>query len=127
MSYLLRHNPIGLQMDGRGFVRLDKLLRRVGERYDVDEAFIRDIVQASDKTRFQIVGGKIRALYGHTIDVEVDLPEDESVGVLYPGTTSESASKILKKGLRSMRRKWVHLSVTREIAKEVGKRRTPNP
>ncbi len=127
ISYLLRHNPKGLQMDERGYVRLDDLVRRVRERYNVDETFIRNIVYASDKTRFEIVNGKIRALYGHTIDVEIDLPKDESVEVLYHGTTAESASKILERGLRSMRRRWVHLSTTREIAREVGKRRTPNP
>ena len=127
MSYLLRHNPNGLQMDEEGFVRLDDFVRRVRERYDVDEAFIRDIVYAGDKTRFQIVNEKIRALYGHTIDVEIHLPEDESVKVLYHGTTAESASEILEKGLRSMRRRWVHLSTTRDIAREVGKRRTRNP
>jgi len=127
MSYLLRHNPKNLQMDERGFVRLNSLLKRVRERYDVDEAFIRDIAYSRDKTRFQIVGEKIRALYGHTIDVEIELPEDESVEVLYHGTTAESASKILEKGLRSMRRRWVHLSTTKEIAKEVGGRRTRNP
>jgi putative RNA 2'-phosphotransferase len=127
MSYLLRHNPSGLRMDEKGFVRLEDLLRRVRERYDVDETFIRDIAYSGDKTRFQIVGGKIRALYGHTIDVEIELPEDESVEVLYHGTTAESASKILEKGLRSMRRRWVHLSTTKEIAKEVGGRRARNP
>ena len=127
MSYLLRHNPRGLQMDEKGFVRLEDLLRRVRERYDVDGAFIRDIAYSGDKTRFQIANGKIRALYGHTIGVEIDLPEDESVRVLYHGTTSESASKILENGLRSMKRRWVHLSTTSEIAREVGSRRTANP
>jgi len=127
MSYLLRHNPRGLQMDEKGFVRLEDLLRRVRERYDVDDAFIRAIVYSGDKTRFQIVNGKIRALYGHTIGVEIDLPEDENVRVLYHGTTSGSASRILESGLRSMKRRWVHLSTTREIAREVGLRRAPNP
>jgi len=127
ISYLLRHNPRGLQMDERGFVRLNTLLRRVRERYNVDEAFIRDIAYSSDKTRFQLIGEKIRALYGHTIDVGIELPEDERVEVLYHGTTTESASKILEKGLSSMRRRWVHLSTTKEIAKEVGRRRTRNP
>jgi putative RNA 2'-phosphotransferase len=127
MSYLLRHNPRGLQMDEKGFVRLEDLLNRVRERYDIDDAFIRAIVYSGDKTRFQIVGEKIRALYGHTISVEIDLPKDESVRVLYHGTTSESASKILAAGLRSMKRRWVHLSTTSEIARTVGKRRTPNP
>ena len=127
MSYLLRHDPRGLRMNARGFVRLDDLLRRVRERYDVDEAFIRDIICSGDKTRFQILDGKIRALYGHTVHVEIDLPEDESVDVLYHGTTAEAASKILKKGLRSMKRKWVHLSTSKDTATEVGERRTPNP
>jgi len=127
MSYLLRHNPSGLQMDEKGFVRLGDLARRVRDRYDVDEAFIRDIVYSDGKTRFQIVNEKIRALYGHTIDVKIDLPEDETVEILYHGTTAESASKILERGLRSMRRRWVHLSATKEIAQEVGGRRTRNP
>ena len=127
MSYLLRHNPRGLRMNARGFVRLDDLLKKVRERYDVDEAFIRDTVYAGDKTRFQILDGKIGALYGHTVDVEIHLPEDESVNVLYHGTTTESVAKILQKGLRSMKRKWVHLSTTKDTATEVGERRTPNP
>ena len=127
MSYLLRHNPKGLRMNARGFLRLDDLLRKVRQRYDVDEAFIRDIICSGDKTRFQILDGKIRALYGHTVHVEIDLPEDESVDVLYHGTTPESASKILKKGLRSMKRRWVHLSTTRKVAREVGTRRAVNP
>jgi putative RNA 2'-phosphotransferase len=127
MSYLLRHDPKGLRMNARGFLRLGDLLRKVRERYDVDEAFIREIVYAGGKTRFQILDGKIRALYGHTTDVDIDLPEDESVDVLYHGTTAESAAKILKKGLRSMKRKWVHLSTTKDTATEVGERRTPNP
>jgi putative RNA 2'-phosphotransferase len=113
-------------MDERGFVKLDNLVRRVRERYDVDNDLIRNIAHTSDKIRFQIVNGKIRALYGHTIDVKVDIPEDKSVEVLYHGTTAESASKILERGLRSMKRRWVHLSITRETAREVGKRRTQN-
>lgn len=127
MSYLLRHNPRGLQIDESGFVRLHDLLKRVKERYDVNEAFIRDIVRARGKVRFQIVNGTIKALYGHTIDVEIVLPEDESVKILYHGTTAAAASEILKGGLRSMKRRLVHLSVTREVAREVGKRRTGNP
>ncbi|UCC33381.1 MAG: RNA 2'-phosphotransferase [Candidatus Bathyarchaeota archaeon] len=127
MSYLLRHNPRDLQIDDKGFVRLSNLLKRVKERYDVNETFIRDIAHAGDKVRFQILNGKIRALYGHTIEVEVELPEDEGVKILYHGTTAAAASEILKGGLGPMKRRFVHLSATREIAREVGKRRTRNP
>ena len=53
MSYLLRHNPRNLQMDERGFVKLNTLLRRVRERYDVDETFIRDIAYTSERPGFR--------------------------------------------------------------------------
>lgn len=127
ISYLLRHDPKGLHMDAQGFVGLNSLLMKVREHYDVDEAFIRDVACAGHKTRFQILDGKIRALYGHTINAEIALSEDRSVEVLYHGTTPEAASTILEAGLRAMKRKWVHLSSTREIAREVGSRRTNNP
>ncbi len=127
MSYLLRHNPENLEMDKNGFVNLNELLNKVRQRFPVNEDFIREIVQKSNKRRFEIVGEKIRALYGHTIPVEIQLEEDKTVKKLYHGTTAEAASKILKNGLKPMKRRWVHLSPTVKIAKEVGLRRTENP
>ena len=127
MSYLLRHNPENLEMDRHGFVGLDKLVQRVKERFQVDQKFIMDIVEKSDRKRFEIIGNKIRALYGHTITVKLELEEDKLVKVFYHGTSPEAASRILEVGLKSMRRKWVHLSPTIEIAKDVGLRRTRKP
>ena len=127
MSYLLRHNPENLKIDREGFVCLDELLPKLRERYDIDKHFITKIVTEGDRKRFEIVGDKIRALYGHSIEVEVSLEEDRSVAVLYHGTTPESTAKILKKGLKPMKRKWVHLSPTKEIAIDIGRRRTLNP
>jgi len=46
---------------------------------------------------------------------------------LYHGTTAEAADVILEKGLKPMKRMWVHLSPTTDIATQVGKRRTSNP
>jgi putative RNA 2'-phosphotransferase len=66
-------------------------------------------------------------LYGHSINVKIGLKEAKSVEMLYHGTTPEYASEILKNGLKPMKRKWVHLSPTKEIAVEVGQRRTVNP
>ena len=100
MSYLLRHNPENLRMDKHGFVNLDELLNKVKQRFQVDEKLILEIVQRSSKRRFEIVGDKIRALYGHTIPVEIRLEEDKTVRKLYHGTTTDAASKILKLSLR---------------------------
>jgi len=127
ISYLLRHDPQDLKMDRRGFVEIDELLKRLRERFQVSRDFIFDLVEKSDRKRFEIVGSKIRALYGHTIPVEFELKEDKTVKVLFHGTTPEAAVKILRAGLKPMKRRWVHLSPTIEIATEVGLRRTENP
>lgn len=128
LSYLLRHNPKDLKMDKEGFVLLDELLSKVKGRYPVaNRKLLMDIVHESDKKRFEMVGDKMRALYGHTIGVNVDLTEDKQVTVLFHGTTPQAVHKIMKTGLKPMRRKWVHLSPTKEIAFEVGKRRTRTP
>jgi len=127
MSYLLRHNPESLKIDRHGFVPLDELLEKLNERFKVDRRLISEIVEESDRKRFEIVGNKIRALYGHTIPVKLELEEDKVAKVFYHGTTPDAASKILKVGLKPMKRRWVHLSPTVEIATEVGLRRTKNP
>ena len=127
MSYILRHNPEDMKMDKYGFVDFDELLKKVKERFQVDKRLIFEIVEKSDKKRFEIVDDKIRALYGHTIHVKLEFEEDKAVKVFYHGTTPYAASEIVKEGLRPMKRKWVHLSPTIEIAREVGLRRTQNP
>ena len=127
VSYLLRHNPENLKMDNEGFVRICDLLKNLRKRYDVDERFVREVVEKGDRRRFQIVGDKIRAIYGHTIDVKMKYPLDENVRFLYHGTPKRSASIILREGLKPMKRGWVHLSATTEIARDVGKRRTTKP
>ena len=127
MSYLLRHNPDGLIMDEYGYVDLESLVKRVRERFQVDKDFILKIVEKSERQRFEILGGKIRALYGHSISVKLKLKEDAAKKKLYHGTTPEAASRILREGLKPMGRRWVHLSSTAEVAREVGYRRTRNP
>jgi len=127
MSYLLRHNPEDLEMDMQGFVSLDELLKKIKERFPVDRRLVFEIVDQSERKRFEIVEDRIRALYGHSIPVRLDLEEEKTVKVLYHGTTSDAASKILKAGLRPMKRRWVHLSPTIEIATQIGLRRTNKP
>ncbi|MGB9740298.1 MAG: RNA 2'-phosphotransferase [Candidatus Bathyarchaeia archaeon] len=106
MSYLLRHNPGDLVMDEYGFVYLDKLIEKLNRRFGVDKNFVLVIAEKSGKKRFEVVGNKIRALYGHTILVEIKLEEDKTVKVLYHRSTPNVASKILKEGLKPMKRRW---------------------
>jgi putative RNA 2'-phosphotransferase len=127
VSYLLRHNPENLKMDRHGFVDLDNLLEKLKERFQIDKEFTLEMVVKSDRRRFEIVGNRIRALYGHTIPVKLELEEEKVAKVFYHGTTPDAAFKILKVSLKPMKRRWVHLSPTMEIATEVGLRRTKNP
>jgi putative RNA 2'-phosphotransferase len=128
VSFLLRHDSQGLVMDGEGFVDLDALVSKVKESFpSVDEWFLRRLVEESERKRFEIVGNRIRALYGHSVPVYLRLEEDRAVEWLYHGTTAEAARQILEKGLQPMKRIWVHLSPTKDIANQVGKRRTSNP
>jgi putative RNA 2'-phosphotransferase len=84
-------------------------------------------VNQEERRRFEIVGDKVRALYGHSIEVKFKLKEDNSVAVLYHGTTPESVPKILRNGLKPMKRRWIHLSSTKDIAIEVGQRGASKP
>ncbi|MGD8565878.1 MAG: RNA 2'-phosphotransferase [Candidatus Bathyarchaeota archaeon] len=127
ISYLLRHNPYGLQMDKHGFVSFDELFELVRTRFHINKKLIHDIVAGSNRRRYEIVEDRIRALYGHSIPVQLELPEDKVVKILYHGTTEEAVDQILRFGLKPMKRRWVHLSPTKEIAKDVGLRRTNRP
>lgn len=127
MSYLLRHNPQDLLMDEHGFADLDKLLEKLNQRFKVDKNLVLDIVEKGSRKRFEVVNNKIRALYGHTIPITLECEEDKTVKVLYHGTTPYAASKILREGLKPMKRKWVHLSPTIDVARETGMRRTSTP
>jgi putative RNA 2'-phosphotransferase len=126
MSYLLRHHPGNLRTDREGFVDVDDLLVKLQERFEVDKQLINELASGTG-TRFEAVNNRIRARYGHTIDVEIPRQADTSVEVLYHGTTHEAAARILRAGLKPMRRRWVHLSPTEEIALSVAQRRTAAP
>lgn len=114
-------------MDEHGFVDLGEFLEKIKSRFQISDELIFEIVEKSERKRFEIIENKIRALYGHSIRVNLELEEDQIIKVLYHGTTPDAASKILKFGLKPRGRKWVHFSPTIEIAREVGLRRNPKP
>ncbi len=66
MAFLLRHRPdVGnLTLDDAGWVALDELCLAVGRllRAEVEVASMRAVVSGSDVRRFEIAGGRIRAL-----------------------------------------------------------------
>lgn len=132
MSFILRHQPekFGLKLDDNGFVPLSDLLAAVRRERGWEEAteeHVREVVATSDKQRFEIVGEKIRARYGHSVPQRVTYSEVEPPEVLYHGTPRRSLPNIRAKGLQPMKRQYVHLSTDVEPARIVGRRRDAKP
>lgn len=130
LSGLLRHYPgrFGVEVDRKGFARLEDVLRVLEERYGVGEEHLRAIVALDRKRRFEICDGKIRARYGHSIDVDVRWSEESSVPErLYHATAPENVNSIMRHGILPMRRREVHMTETPEEALEVGMRHFKTP
>ncbi|RKT05761.1 putative RNA 2'-phosphotransferase [Streptomyces sp. 3211.6] len=126
VSKHLRHQPerIGLTLDPQGWVEIDDLLRAAAaHRFPVSRAELDHVVATNDKQRFTIDGTRIRANQGHTVAVDLDLPEAEPPAYLYHGTVAAALDSIRAEGLRPMARHHVHLSPDRETAARVGARR----
>jgi len=132
LSLVLRHRPdeYDLDMDPEGFVDFEQLIDvLVAEDIvaDTAEEDVRELVEGSDRRRFEIVEGRIRALYGHSSRIHLDYSADEPPPTLYHGTTAETARSIAQEGLKPAGRALVHLSGTEEEALAVGGRHTDHP
>ncbi len=130
LSYILRHEPekAGLDLDREGFADIDAVLEALEDTEHLWSSIedIEYLIDNSDKRRFEIKNGKIRALYGHSICVKIDKDEKPPVK-LYHGTSPDSLPSILEDGLKPMGRQYVHLSISKKEALEVGKRHHPDP
>ncbi len=133
ISYALRHAPweYELELDSEGFVPTVQLLGAINENGKHGRVItvndIEYIIANSDKTRFEIQGDRVRALYGHTIPMHISKEPIVPPAILYHGTTHKAAQIILKDGLKQMKRQYVHLSVDTDTAVQVGKRRDSEP
>ena len=130
LSYLLRHRPkeYPLSFDSRGFASWSEVVEVVRERFpDIAEEEIRSVIEGSDKKRFEMKDGKIRATYGHSFRVDLGLESVEPPPELYHGTARDLAHSILRHGLKPRDRQYVHLSASPQEAQAVGKRRDPSP
>jgi putative RNA 2'-phosphotransferase len=134
-SGALRHFPAdaGVRLDAAGFTPWDELVAAVERQYDwAGDREVRAVVATDPKGRFEtreVDGGReVRAAYGHSVDVDLDAAGadgDHAVpDVLYHGTAPRSLDAIRAEGLKPMGRRVVHLSETREAARDVGRRHT---
>lgn len=132
LSGALRHFPddVGLSLDDRGWTSFDALVEAVSERYpwlDAPAAAIAAVVETDSKGRFERDDGRVRAAYGHSVDVSLESIDASVPDALYHGTAPRNRAAVLEAGIRPMGRQAVHLSATVEGAREVGRRHAPDP
>jgi putative RNA 2'-phosphotransferase len=127
LSYWLRHAPGdgGLALDESGWAEVGAVLDALARTFDppVSRGELEEVVATSDKRRFAVEGGRIRASQGHSVEVDLGLRPVEPPRALYHGTTRERWERIRRSGgLAKMRRHHVHLSGDVETARRVGER-----
>ena len=117
LAYLLRHSKLP---NHKGWIKVDVVQNELG----VSLLDIQKIVYEDTKGRFEFSEDKssVRALYGHSIDVNLGLEPTTPPPVLYHGTAEKYIDSIMKEGLRPRKRNFVHLSETMDMAKQVGTR-----
>ena len=129
LSYILRHGPgdYGLTLDEYGYAPVRHIIEVIHGRYrDFTREDLQAIVEGDAKGRYELEGDKIRACYGHSVEVATRAEAVEPPEFLYHGTSGRSLPLILRDGLLPMNRRYVHLSVTREEAAKVGRRHSNN-
>lgn len=133
ISHALRHAPhlYELELDDEGWTSADELLGALRHHKrawgGLELADLEAVVETNSKKRFELVDGRIRALYGHSLPGKLLKTPGEPPEVLYHGTDPEIAALIRRDGLRAMSRQYVHLSVDTGTALEVGRRKDDAP
>jgi putative RNA 2'-phosphotransferase len=133
ITTILRHMPdlYKISLDKHGWVSIKDIIFSLKENkesfYWLKDYHIIAIVETDPKGRFQINEDKIRATYGHSIDLDLDLPTDNIPNELYYPVSEEEVDFILSKGLSPKDRKKVHLSDTPEHAMLAGLVHTNEP
>lgn len=129
LSLILRHKPeeANLKLDAEGWAPTSDVVKALRSRFgEFSHNDLRIIVDDNDKQRFAIEGNKIRANQGHSVKVDLALPEGTPPAILYHGTKSVFLDSIMRDGLQKGKRHHVHLSLDRETAEKVAARRSGN-
>lgn len=133
MSFALRHDPdkAGIEVNSKGWTNISELVQAIKNEYnlppkEVSKNDIMEVVedgkQENKKNRYEIHNNKVRAKYGHSIDVKIENRAENPPKLLYHGTPKSNIESIRENGLKPMNRNEVHLADNKEDARKVGKR-----
>lgn len=133
VSHALRHEPwlYELELDEEGWAPVDHLLMALREKGGdweaVDRGWLERMIAGGAKRRHELDGEFIRALYGHSVPGRLRRRPESPPARLFHGTAPDAWAMIQIDGLLPMRRQFVHLSVDRETALMVGRRKSVEP
>lgn len=126
LACALRHKPgeFGIELDAHGWAQVGPLVRGMKGKVEFSRDILEHIVATDPKGRyeFDIHHMRVRARQGHSVPVDVELERRESPAVLYHGAATRCLDKIMREGLKPMKRLYVHLSPDRQTAFKVGSR-----
>jgi len=137
VSGALRHFPddAGINLEDAGWTSFAAVTDAVERRYGwADAEALAGLVATDPKGRFERAGtgestenGRIRASYGHSVDVTLDGTDDPVPATLYHGTAPRNVASIQADGLEPMSRQKVHLAESVAEAEAVGRRHADDP
>ena len=99
MAAILRHGKFSLEMTPQGFVKIQDIvdtMKAHNSRVKWLRPFHIDALALTDpKGRYQIKGQSVRATYGHTIKLDLNLPTSNIPRYLYYPASEEEADIII--------------------------------
>lgn len=119
LAFLLRHD-MSYHFSKGGWRDVSDLTKNHG----FSKTLLEEIVETDEKGRYQFdqTKNRIRAVQGHSVEVDMEYTEKEPPLELWHGTSSRFIGNIMKEGLKPMSRQYVHLSNDIETARKVGTR-----
>jgi len=133
LALVLRHAPekFDVEMDINGWVDISTLCDGIkSQRRDfhwLRPWHFEAVTITEEKGRYEVQGARVRATYGHSIEIEIDLPTDDIPEVLFYPVTPEEIDDIIKLGIKGGDRRHVHLSKSVAKAYEAGSVRIKSP
>lgn len=119
LSYLLRHDRT-CKLETGGWRSVENLVNEQGFTFEQ----LCDFVDNDSKGRFEFNDDKtkIRAIYGHSVQVDMDYSCCTPPEILYHGTSMNADVSILDNGIIPRSRNYVHLTNDNDAALETGAR-----
>ncbi len=131
LAAILRHGKFDPDMDDQGFVSMQEVVALVRGRHTymnwLRPRHIEALIQTDPKGRYETSGGDIRATYGHTIPLDLNLDNVDIPPELFYPVSPDDVERHLAEGILPTDRNMVHLSLGYRDAVRAGSVRYEEP